>query len=78
MADKVASLTNLTVRFLDDQQLASLAALAQRSMALQATLQEELSGCLTIRIIWNCRSVAGKLPKVKDDLTACQHNTAGE
>ncbi|MBP2834830.1 YaeQ family protein [Dickeya parazeae] len=40
MADKARALTNLTVRFLDDQQLASLAALARRTMTLQATLQE--------------------------------------
>ncbi|SLM64120.1 MULTISPECIES: YaeQ family protein [Dickeya] len=40
MADKAAQLGNLTVYFIDDNQLAQLAALAQRSMSLQATLQE--------------------------------------
>lgn len=40
--DKVAAHKNLRVRFLDDQQLAQLSALATRNMTLQATLQEEI------------------------------------
>lgn len=40
--DKVAAHKNLRVRFLDDQQLAQLSALASRNMTLQATLQEEI------------------------------------
>ena len=40
MANKVAPYRQLSVRFLDDQQLLALAALAQRTMNLQATLQE--------------------------------------
>ncbi|EHD22829.1 MULTISPECIES: YaeQ family protein [Brenneria] len=40
VAGKLAGYPNLTIRFLDDRQLALLTALAQRNMALQATLQE--------------------------------------
>lgn len=40
MAEKARALRNLRVRFLDDAQMAQLAALANRNMTLQATLQE--------------------------------------
>nr|WP_113865523.1 YaeQ family protein [Brenneria salicis]NMN92504.1 uncharacterized protein YaeQ [Brenneria salicis ATCC 15712 = DSM 30166]RBP64521.1 uncharacterized protein YaeQ [Brenneria salicis ATCC 15712 = DSM 30166]RLM31306.1 hypothetical protein BHG07_05585 [Brenneria salicis ATCC 15712 = DSM 30166] len=40
IADNVAGYKNLTIRFLDDRQLAQLATLVQRNMTLQATLQE--------------------------------------
>lgn len=40
MAEKAAAHNNLTVRFLDDRQLQQLAALAQRTMSLQATIQD--------------------------------------
>ncbi|MGV8597404.1 YaeQ family protein, partial [Pseudomonas aeruginosa] len=40
MQGKVAGYKNLSVRFLDDEQLARLTALASRTMTLQATLQE--------------------------------------
>ncbi|WP_192458107.1 YaeQ family protein [Musicola keenii] len=40
IADKIAPLRNLTIRFLDDRQLGLLASLATRNMTLQATLQE--------------------------------------
>ncbi|KAA8996117.1 YaeQ family protein [Affinibrenneria salicis] len=40
IAQKTGGHKNLTIRFLDDNQLAQLAALAQRNMTLQATLQE--------------------------------------
>ncbi|WJV63601.1 YaeQ family protein [Pectobacteriaceae bacterium CE70] len=40
MAEKVVAFKNLTIRFLDDQQLNQLAGLVQRNMSLQATLQE--------------------------------------
>lgn len=40
MADKLSSLRNLQVRFIDDRQLQALAALAQRTMNLQATIQD--------------------------------------
>lgn len=38
--DKLARLANLSVRYIDDQQLATLVAFAARSMSLQATLQD--------------------------------------
>lgn len=37
---KLSQQKNLTIRFIDDQQLAALAAFAGRSMTLQATLQD--------------------------------------
>lgn len=40
MQGKVASYKNLSVRFLDDEQLARLTALANRNLQLQASLQE--------------------------------------
>ncbi|HIF6759409.1 TPA: YaeQ family protein [Serratia marcescens] len=40
MQGKVAGYKNLSVRFLDDEQLARLTTLASRTMTLQATLQE--------------------------------------
>ncbi|QTF09564.1 YaeQ family protein [Brenneria izadpanahii] len=40
MAGKVSGYKNLAIYFLDDRQLAQLAALAKRNMTLQATLQE--------------------------------------
>lgn len=40
MAGKLSSFRNLRVRFIDDRQLQALAALAQRTMNLQATLQD--------------------------------------
>jgi uncharacterized protein YaeQ len=40
MQGKVAGHKNLSVRFLDDEQLVRLTALASRTMTLQATLQE--------------------------------------
>ncbi|BFO11519.1 hypothetical protein GGER_40290 [Serratia rubidaea] len=40
MQNKTAGYRNLSVRFLNDEQLARLAALASRNMTLQATLQE--------------------------------------
>ena len=39
-AGQGAGYKNLSVRFLDDEQLARLTALASRTMTLQATLQE--------------------------------------
>ncbi|PIJ49852.1 hypothetical protein BL250_15040 [Erwinia sp. OLTSP20] len=38
--DKLSRLANLHVRYIDDQQLATLAGFAARTMSLQATLQE--------------------------------------
>ncbi|PKH22818.1 hypothetical protein CIG19_12670 [Enterobacterales bacterium CwR94] len=38
--DKLAQFGNLTIRFIDDAQLASLAELATRNLTIQATLQE--------------------------------------
>lgn len=38
--EKLAGHRNLRVRFLDDEQMAKLAALSNRNMSLQATLQE--------------------------------------
>lgn len=40
MAQKLRPYRNLTVRFLDDRQLQALAALVQRTMILQATIQD--------------------------------------
>ncbi|CAE1149257.1 YaeQ family protein [Serratia sp. Tan611] len=40
MQSKVAAYRNLSIRFLNDEQLTRLAALANRNMTLQATLQE--------------------------------------
>lgn len=40
MQSKVANHKNLSIRFLDDEQLVRLTALASRNMTLQATLQE--------------------------------------
>lgn len=40
MQGKVASYKNLSVRFLDNEQLARLTALANRNLQLQASLQE--------------------------------------
>ncbi|MGL9750231.1 MAG: YaeQ family protein [Symbiopectobacterium sp.] len=40
MEQKLRPYRNLTVRFLDDRQLQALAAMAQRTMTLQATLQD--------------------------------------
>lgn len=38
--EKLSGHRNLRVRFLDDEQMAKLAALSNRNMSLQATLQE--------------------------------------